>query len=142
MIQWHMAKKNKRATKINIKIRNFFGSDPFDVGIQRVGEKTLIELAHTIGLYDVEFKKPELLRAFRQLWSTADIPLRADILDFFIANKTLYPPLSPKEPTQEKEEKLETLFDEFEDITADERAELFGACLDVRTRKINYDKIE
>jgi ATP-dependent RNA helicase SUPV3L1/SUV3 len=142
LLQLHMAKKNKKASRINIKIRNFFGSDPFDVGIERVDTHTLVELAHAIGLYDVEFSKPELVRAFRQLYSTADLSLRSDILDFFIANKTLYPPPCVKEPTQQKEEKLEALMDEFEDVTPQERAELFGAFLDVRAKKITYAKIE
>ncbi|WP_345992989.1 helicase-related protein [Sulfurimonas sp. HSL-1716] len=137
-----MAKKNKKSTKINIKIRNFFGGDPFDVGIERVGEKTLIELAHTIGLYDVEFTKKELLRALRQLWSTGDMTVREDILHFFIEDKILYPPLAPAEPSMEKEEKIESLLEEFKDITPEERVELFGIFLDVRTKKISYAKIE
>ncbi len=137
-----MAKKNKKSTKINIKIRNFFGGDPFDVGIERVGEKTLIELAHTIGLYDVEFTKKELLRALRQLWSTGDMVVREDILHFFQEDKILYPPLTPAEPSLEKEEKIESLLEEFNDITPDERMELFGIFLDVRTKKISYAKIE
>ena len=137
-----MAKKNKKSTKINIKIRNFFGGDPFDVGIERVGEKTLIELAHTIGLYDVEFTKKELLRALRQLWSTGDMVVREDILHFFQEDKILYPPLTPAEPTLEKEEKIESLLEEFQDLTPDERMELFGIFLDVRTKKISYAKIE
>ena len=137
-----MAKKNKKSTKINIKIRNFFGGDPFDVGIERVGEKTLIELAHTIGLYDVDFTKKELLRALRQLWSTGDVALRDDILNFFQADKTVYLPTAPAEPNLEKEDKIEALLEDFSDITPDERMQLFGIFLDVRTKKITYAKIE
>ncbi len=136
-----MAKKNKKIAKINIKMRNFFGGDPFDVGIDRVEEKTLAELAHTIGLYDVKFKKPELVRAFRQLYSTNDISIRSDMLDFFIANKRVYPPISVQ-PGLEKEDKLNAILDEFEDILPDERAEIFGEFLNIRARKITYAKIE
>ncbi len=137
-----MAKKNKKSTKINTKIKHFFGDDPFDVGIERVGEKTLIELAHTIGLYDVNFEKKELLRAFRQLWSTADLHVRDDILHFFEADKILYPPSSAPEPSVEKEEKIDSLLEEFKDLTPDERLQIFGAFLDVRSKKITYAKIE
>ena len=137
-----MAKKNKKSTKINNKIKNFFGGDPFDVGIDRVGEKTLIELAHTIGLYDVDFSKKELLRAFRQLWSTGDIHVREDIVHFFEADKTLYPSLTAPEPSLEKEEKIDSLLEEFKDLSPDERLQIFGAFLDVRSKKITYAKIE
>lgn len=136
-----MAKKNKKISKINIKMRNFFGGDPFDVGIERVEEKTLAELAHTIGLYDVEFKKPELVRAFRQLYSTNDTAIRAEILDFFKANKKIYSRIHLK-PEFEKEDKLNSILDEFNDITVDEKAELFSEFLNIRTRKITYTKIE
>ena len=137
-----MAKKNKKSTKINTKIKTFFGGEPFDVGIERVGEKTLIELAHTIGLYDVDFHKKELLRALRQLWSTGDTSLRDDILIFFQADKKLYPPLTEAEPSLEKEEKIESLMADFDDITPDERMQLFGIFLDVRSKKITFAKIE
>ena len=137
-----MAKKNKKSTKINNKIKNFFGGDPFDVGIDRVGEKTLIELAHTIGLYDVDFSKKELLRAFRQLWSTGDIHVREDIVHFFEADKTLYPSLTAPEPSLEKEEKIDSLLEEFKDLSPDERLQIFGAFLDVRSKKITFAKIE
>jgi ATP-dependent RNA helicase SUPV3L1/SUV3 len=137
-----MAKKNKHSIKINTKIRHFFGDDPFDVGIERVDEKTLIELAHTIGLFDVEFSKKELLRALRQLWSTGDTMVRDDILHFFQADKKLYPPLTAPEPSMEKEEKIDSLLEEFKDLSPDERLQIFGAFLDVRSKKITYAKIE
>ena len=137
-----MAKKSKKTTKINIKIRNFFGGDPFDVGIERVGEKTLIELAHTIGLYDVDFHKKELLRAFRQLWSTGDIHVRDDILHFFQSDNHIYPPLTAAEPSLEKEDKIDSFLEDIKDITPEERMQIFGAFLDVRSKKITFAKIE
>ncbi len=36
-----MAKKNKKFTKLNQKIKKYFGNDPFDVGIARVDSMTL-----------------------------------------------------------------------------------------------------
>ncbi len=137
-----MAKKNKKATKTNIKIRNFFGSDPFDVGISRVDERVLIELSQAIGLYDIELKKANLVRALRQLYSTANLSIRSDILAFFIANKKIYPSILPKEQTFEKKQILISLFEEFSDMTSDERAELFTIFLNIRTRKITYAKVE
>jgi ATP-dependent RNA helicase SUPV3L1/SUV3 len=36
-----MARKNKKNSKINQRIRKYFDDDPFDVGIERVDGKTL-----------------------------------------------------------------------------------------------------
>jgi len=39
-----MAKKNKKNSKVNQKIKKYFDEDPFDVGVARVSTQTLSEL--------------------------------------------------------------------------------------------------
>ncbi len=64
-----MAKKSKKNTKINQRIKKYFDEDPFDVGVERVSSETLSELFGTLGVYDVEHSKKALLKAVRMLWS-------------------------------------------------------------------------
>ena len=84
-----MAKKNKKFTKINQKIKKFFDNEPFDIGIQRVDSQTLSELMHYLGIYDIEYTKPIMIKTIRHLWSTSDTLIREQILDFFIQNKKI-----------------------------------------------------
>ena len=93
-----MGKKNKKNSKINQKIRQYFDDDPFDVGVQRVDSQTLSELFHALGIYDVSFVKEELVKNIRMRWSQADSEFRANILDFFVANGEVYLSGKEKEP--------------------------------------------
>ena len=45
-----MGKKNKKNSKINQRIKQYFDDDPFDVGVERVSSETLSELFHTLGI--------------------------------------------------------------------------------------------
>ena len=137
-----MAKKNRKNIKINQKIKQYFDGDPFDVGIVRVSTDTLSELFATLGIYDIEHNKESLLKVARMLWSEADGTIRREILDFFIANDTIYPSDKEKKPVIQKEEKLKELLEEFEDITPEEEAALHDAFYTARTKKITPQKIE
>jgi ATP-dependent RNA helicase SUPV3L1/SUV3 len=44
-----MAKKKKKAMKLNGQMRSFFGDEPFDEGIERVPNEVLIAMAHHVG---------------------------------------------------------------------------------------------
>ena len=136
-----MAKKNKKNSKINKRIREYFDDDPFDVGIERVDSQTLSELFHAIGIYDIEFNKDVLIKAARMLWSEADSGFRQDILSFFSANGVIYPSDKPKQPTIERGEKLDELIGEL-DVNAEEAALLLDTFMDVRSKKITMHKIE
>ncbi len=136
-----MAKKNKKNSKINQKIRKYFDDDPFDVGIERVSTQTLSELFHTLGIYDVEHSKKMLLKAIRTLWSEAQSDIRNDILNFFKANATIYLSHTPKEPNQERSQKIADLLEEL-DVTSEEAALLYDAFIEVRSKKITIEKME
>jgi len=136
-----MAKKNKKNTKINQRIKKFFDNDPFDVGIERVSSETLSELFHSIGIYDIEHTKAVLLKAVRMLWSEADSGFRQDILTFFEANGEVYPSSGTQEPNLDKGAKLELILHEL-DVTHDEAVRLHEIYSDIRAKKITIEKVE
>ena len=136
-----MGKKNKKNTKINQRIRKYFDDDHFDVGIERVPSETLSEIFATLGIYDIEHTKKSMLKLLRMLWSEADSSLRQDILHFFEANGIVYPSSKPKEPSFEKEQKIEQLLEQL-DISDDEAQQLRGAFEHVRAKKITIEKME
>jgi ATP-dependent RNA helicase SUPV3L1/SUV3 len=136
-----MGKKNKKNTKINQRIRKFFDDDPFDVGIQRVSSETLSELFATLGIYDIEHKKENLLKTIRMLWSEADSSFRQEILDYFEANRVVYPSDKIKEPSYDREDKIEALLEEL-DVSSEEAVLLKQAFEHVRAKKITIEKME
>jgi len=137
-----MAKKNKKNSKINQRIRKYFDDDPFDVGIERVDTKTLSELFSALGLYDIEPNKTLMVKTLRMIWSEAESAMRRDILEFFINNAVVYK--SPKvktEPGFDREEKIEALIEEL-DATPMEALRLREAYSHVRSKKITITKME
>jgi len=136
-----MAKKSKKNTKINQRIKKYFDDDPFDVGVERVSSETLSELFHTLGIYDIEHSKKVLLKTVRMLWSEADSGYRQDILNFFTANGEVYPSGKPKEPKLDRLEKIDLFLEELE-VNQEEATALYDAFNDVRSKKITIEKME
>ena len=136
-----MAKKNKKNSKINQKIKQYFGNDPFDVGVQRVSSETLSELFSTLGIYNIEHNKKILLKTIRMLWSEADGGYREDILNFFVANETIYPSDKPQRNINEIDDKLESFLEELQ-VTKEESAQLYSAFETIRSKKITIAKVE
>ena len=136
-----MAKKNKKLTKINQRIKKYFDDDPFDVGVERVDTQTLSELMHTLGVYDVTYEKEQLLRRIRKIWSSADSFVRSEILAFFSAHNTIYKSNTPKKQDTHKLEKIEELLEEFE-LTKEEYAELQKALMQTKTKNLTPEKVE
>jgi ATP-dependent RNA helicase SUPV3L1/SUV3 len=136
-----MAKKNKKNSKINQKIRKYFDDDPFDVGVERVSAHTLSEMFATLGIYDIDQSKDMLTKMARILWSEADSGFRSDILRFFASDGRVYKSTTPKEPNIDREDKIETLIGEL-DVTHEEAALLHEAFADVRSKKITIEKME
>ena len=136
-----MAKKKKKSSKINQKIKKYFDDDPFDVGIDRVSTQTLSELFQTLGFYDIEPKRELLIKTARMLWSEADSDIRSDVLSFFSANGEIYKSTKPKEQNLDREEKIDLLIDEL-DVNHNEATLLREAFSDVRSKKITIEKME
>ena len=136
-----MAKKNKKNSKINQKIKYYFDDDPFDVGIARVSTQTLSELFTTLGIYDVDQSRDMLIKMARMLWSEADSGFRVDILNFFAHENKIYKSTTPKEPSLERDDKIDALIGELH-VTHEEAVLLHEAFADVRSKKITIEKME
>ena len=136
-----MAKKNKKNSKINQKIRKYFDDDPFDVGVKRVSAHTLSEMFTTLGIYDIDQSKDMLVKMARMLWSEADGNFRSDILHFFANEGKVYKSTTLKEPNIDREEKINSIIDEL-DVSSEEAVLLRESFLDVRSKKITIEKME
>ena len=137
-----MARKNKKNSKINQRIRKYFDDDPFDVGIERVEAKTLSELFATLGIYDIEHNKTLMVKTLRMIWSEADSTMRYDILKFFESDGRVYKSPKPKkELVLDREEKINTLLEEL-DVSQEEAVRLHEAYANVRSKKITIEKLE
>ena len=136
-----MAKKHKKNSKINQRIRKFFDGDPFDVGVERVDASTLSEMFATIGIYDIDHSKEALLKVVRMLWSDADLGFRQDVLDFFEADGKIYPSNEPKRPSPQKEQLIEELIAQL-DVTQEEAVLLHQAFEHAHTKRITISKME
>jgi len=136
-----MAKKNKKNSKINQKIRKYFDDDPFDIGVARVSTQTLSELFSFLGIYDIDQSRDMLIKMARMLWSEADSHFRSDILNFFTHEGKIYKSPVSKEPTLEREDKIDALIDELH-VSHEEARLLREAFMDVRSKKITIEKME
>jgi ATP-dependent RNA helicase SUPV3L1/SUV3 len=131
----------KKHSKINQKIRHFFGGDGFDEGIERVSTATLTELVQTLGILPDSLAKEDLIRILRREWSESDLELRAHILAFFKAENRIYPGSATKEPSKERQEHIAELIAQL-DATPQEAKALEQAFIEIRSKKITLSKME
>jgi len=136
-----MSNKNKKNSKINQKIRAYFGDDPFDVGIERVSSETLSELFNALGLYDIEHNKKLMIKTIRMIWSEPDGGYRLDILRFFENNGEIYRGEKRELPSYDRDEKIEMLLAQL-DASAEEAVSLYEAFSTIRSKKITIEKME
>jgi len=136
-----MAKKKKKQTKLNQAIRHFFGDDGFDDGIERVPSETLRELIQYMGILPDQNDKPFLVRLLRRLWSEADVHIREGIVDFFKLHGEVYFSDKPKEAEQDRVQLIESLLSDISDLTPLESRQLFDIFIQVRSKKINAQKM-
>jgi len=141
VLQFPMAKKNKKNSKINQRIRKYFDDDPFDVGIERVPSETLSELFGALGLYDIEHNKKLMVKTLRMIWSEAESAMRQDILTFFENHGEIYQGEKKELPTFDRESKIEMLLHEL-DASNEEAVALYDAFATVRSKKITIEKME
>ena len=136
-----MAKKKKKNSKLNQRIKEYFDGDPFDVGIQRVESHTLSELFATLGFYDIEHSRDVLVKTARMLWSEADSDFRSDILNFFAQNHIIYKSQTPSEPSLDRDDKLDLLIAQLS-VSDDEALYLKESFATMRSKKITILKIQ
>ncbi len=137
-----MAKKNKKNSKINQRIRKYFDDDPFDIGIERVESKTLSELFSALGIYNIEHNRHLMIKTLRMIWSEADSSIRMDILHFFENEAKIYKGDKLEEHHHyDREAKIESILAEL-DVTPMEASRLREAFATIRSKKITIEKME
>ncbi|MEA1983590.1 MAG: SUV3 C-terminal domain-containing protein [Campylobacterota bacterium] len=136
-----MAKKNKKNSKINQRIRVYFDDAPFDVGIERVSSETLSELFGALGIYDIEHNKKLMIKTLRMIWSEAESEMRQDILHFFENNGEIYLGEKRELPSYDRDDKIEMLLHEL-DASPQEAVALYDAFATIRSKKITIEKME
>ena len=136
-----MAKKKKKLTKYNQLIRIYFDGDGFDEGITRVPQDKLIELAQSIGLKDQVMSSEPLIRAFRRIWSEADIEPRMHIVNYFKDLGQIFTGSGEKHQSTDKIEKIDSFLDQLT-LTNEEAKALQKHFVDERTKRISLPKIE
>lgn len=137
-----MAKKNKKNSKINQRIRKYFDDDPFDVGIERVESKTLSELFSALGIYEIEHNRNLMIKTLRMIWSEADSSMRMEILNFFENEAKIYKGDKLEEHHHyDREAKIESILAEL-DVTPMEASRLREAFATIRSKKITIEKME
>jgi len=136
-----MTKKNKKSSKINQRIKEYFDGDPFDVGIERVSSETLSELFASLGFYDINHQRDILIKTSRMLWSEADSGFRSEILNFFAQNHQIYKSDFKNEPSLDRDDKIDILISEL-NVSLDEATYLRDSFSTMRSKKITIEKME
>ncbi len=136
-----MAKKKKKLSKYNQIIRNYFDGDGFDEGITRVPLENLIELAYKLGIRDIAPAHDHLVRAFRRIWSEADVEIRQEIVQYFKELGQLFTGSGEKQASDDKSEKINNLLDQL--TLSDEEAKVLQKhFMQERTKRISLPKME
>ncbi len=136
-----MAKKKKKLSKYNQIIRNYFDGDGFDEGITRVPLENLIELAYKLGIRDISPQHDHLVRAFRRLWSEAEVEYRQEIVQYFKDLGELFTGSGEKQASDDKTEKINSFLDQLT-LSDEEARALQKHFMNERTKRISLPKIE
>ena len=136
-----MAKKNKKLSKYNQIIRNYFDGDGFDEGIIRVPLENLIELAHRLGMRDISPTHEHFVRAFRRLWSEADVEYRQEIVQYFKELGEVFGGSGEKKASDDKTEKINSFLDQLT-LNDEEAKSLHKHFMNERTKRISLPKME
>jgi len=136
-----MAKKKKKLSKYNQIIRNYFDGDGFDEGITRVPLENLIELAYKLGMRDISPNHDHLVRAFRRLWSEADVDIRQEIVQYFKELGQLFTGSGEKQASDDKTEKINSFLDQLT-LSDEEANALQKHFMQERTKRISLPKME
>jgi len=136
-----MAKKKKKLTKYNQIIRTYFDGDGFDEGITRVPLENLIELAHRLGIRDISPTHEHFVRAFRRLWSEADVEYREEIVHYFKELGQLFSGSGERQASDDKTEKINNFLDQLT-LNEEEAKALHKHFMNERTKRISLPKME
>ncbi|MFK5976703.1 MAG: SUV3 C-terminal domain-containing protein [Sulfurovum sp.] len=134
-----MAKKKKYLIKLNNKIRNYFGGEPFDEGVTTLGDDKLIELMMLLEIAMPSYSRDEMIRTLRRIWSEGDTTTRTMIVSYLTQSYKAIPYSSTKRPLDRVEKIL--MFLDGVEYNKHEENLLLEAFVDVRDSRITEDKV-
>ena len=132
-----MAKKKKKQTiKINNKVKELMGGEPFDEGIKYLSEDILVELTMLLDLKVAMLTKKEMVRALRQTWSEGNTQLRLHIVNYLDQMNLK----KEQHNEQDKVSYIVSLLQEYEHDKEEEQ-QILSSFVDTKLSKISGKKI-
>jgi ATP-dependent RNA helicase SUPV3L1/SUV3 len=129
----------KRLTKLNKKVKTIFNGLGFDEGIKYLSVDILMEIAMAIGLKDVELNQKYLLKEIRKAWSSTDLNIRSEIINYLQSIDFQLGSYTNEEKS--RKEIINEILSEIE-MTQEERKELFYSLEGTKTKSIDYQLVE
>ena len=132
-----MAKKKKKQTiKINNKVKELMGGEPFDEGIKHLSEDILVELTMLLDLKVAMLTKKEMVRALRQAWSEGNTQLRLHIVNYLDQ-------MNLKKLQLDERDKVSYIVSllQAHEHNKEEEQQILSAFVDTKFNKINAQKI-
>ena len=101
----------------------------------------MVELAQTIGLNYEGQSSEMLVRAFRRIWSEADVEPRQRIVNYFKELGQIFTGNGERQQSADKLEKIDSFLDQL-DLNDEEARALHAHFMHERTKRISLPKIE
>ncbi len=135
-------KKKKHLIKLNNKIRNYFGGEPFDEGVTTLGDDKLIELMMLLEITMPSYSRDEMIRTLRRIWSEGDTSFRIMIVSYLTQSYKAIP-YSSHNHTKRPLDRVEKILMFLEDVEYNKHEEnlLLEAFVDVRDSRITEDRV-
>jgi len=133
-------KKRKHFIKLNNKVRELFGSLPFDEGVTTLSDDELLELVLLLDLEISALDRQENIRVLRRVWSEGDFHYRKAIVDHLTGKRPLPSPTKTIHAI-DKVEKILTFLNRWEHSREEEQA-ILESFMELRPVKITAEKIE
>jgi len=140
-------KKRKHFIKLNNKIRELFGDQPFDEGVNTLSDDELLELVLLLDLEVPALEREENIRALRRVWSEADFGYRKAIVDHLSGKKSLSAAptratqTTEKRPGLDKVGKILSILNNYEH-TPQEEQKILESFIELRHAKITPKNIQ
>ena len=135
-------KKQKHLIKLNNKVREIFGGNPFDEGIATLPDDVLTELTLIADLNLPSLDREDLIRGLRRLWSEGEYYQRKNIVNYLAArlgSAPRPPRIDPAAP-QDKVDLILSLLEPMA-VTPQEETVILDHYMELRSGKITSEKI-
>jgi len=99
-------KKRKHFIKLNNRVRELFGDQPFDKGVNSLSDDELLELVLLLDLQLPVLEREENIRALRRVWSEGDYRYRKAIVDHLSGKRPLTPRSRESDPLPSRQDKV------------------------------------